>query len=634
MNTNTNPFEGPDMDLFGLPDEETLTKLANVYFAALPQSGNIANYDTHQGSSLPANSGSGSPASVDHPSTGDRGIPPSVAGSGISPSAPQYHQGNVDDIANPPTSLPDPHFAGKGQIPPSVAGSGISPSRMPQTGSGASPSDRIPPSGIPAAGEGNPYSFHHLPFGSVQPFEAELNQLLQTIPGYLPGPQLPGMPDAGMGDYSYYFLPGRETWTAAKGVPGMSAPPFDVNRYKSDFPILRERVNGRPLIWLDNAATTQKPRHVIERLSYFYEHENSNIHRAAHELAARATDAYESARKKVQRFLNARSANEIVFVRGSTEAINLVAKSWGEQNLKAGDEIIISHLEHHANIVPWQQLAARNGASLKVIPVDDDGQILLDEYSKLLGPRTRLVSITQVSNALGTITPVKAIVDMAHQAGARVLVDGAQAVSHMRADVQLLDCDWYVFSGHKVFGPTGIGVLYGKEDLLNQTEPWQGGGNMISDVTFEHTRYQQAPSRFEAGTGNIADAVGLGAAIDYVNMIGIENIGHYEHYLLQYATRLLRDIPGLRLIGTAPEKAGVLSFVLEGYRTEDVGSALNQEGIAVRSGHHCAQPILRRFGVESTVRPSLALYNTCADIDVLVSVLHRLRSDRGRRSVS
>lgn len=629
MNTNINSFDLPDIDPFGLPDEETLQKLANIYFNALPGQPVPAHFPPATGTDDIAPQ----TENVTNQSlTGDRRIPSSVAGSGVSPSAPQYQQGNVDDIKNPPTSLPDPHFAGKGQIPPSVAGSGISPSRMTQSGSANPPSGNyqgVSPSGIPAASEGNSHSFHHLPFGSVQPFEAELNLLLQTIPVYMPGPQLPGIPDAGMGNYSNYFLPGRETLPSAKGVPGMSAPPFDVNRYKSDFPILRERVNGRPLIWLDNAATTQKPRHVIERLGYFYEHENSNIHRAAHELAARATDAYESARKKVQRFLNARSPNEIVFVRGTTEAINAVAKSWGEQNLKTGDEIIISHLEHHANIVPWQQLASRNGASLKVIPVDDDGQIILEEYGKLLGPRTRIVSITQVSNALGTITPVKVIVDMAHQAGARVLVDGAQAVSHMRADVQLLDCDWYVFSGHKVFGPTGIGVLYGKEDQLNQTEPWQGGGNMISDVTFEHTQYQQAPSRFEAGTGNIADAVGLGAAIDYVNMIGIENIGHYEHYLLQYATRLLRDVPGLRLIGTAPEKAGVLSFVLEGYRTEDVGSALNQEGIAVRSGHHCAQPILRRFGVESTVRPSLALYNTCADIDVLVSVLHKLRSDRG-----
>jgi cysteine desulfurase / selenocysteine lyase len=602
MNTNT--------DLFELPDEGALEKLANAYFTALP--------------------GAGSPTLPDPQFAGKGHIPPSVAGRGVSPSAQEYHQGDVDDLSNPPTSLPDPHFAGKGVVPSSVAGSGISPSEN----SGAASAS---PPGFPAAGAG---TFHHLPFGSAQPFEAELNTVLQSISSYIPGPQLPDITDPGAGASAFYFLPGTEALQLTKGIPGLSpasahsfasAPSFDVNRFKADFPILRERVNGRPLVWLDNAATTQKPIQVIERLSYFYEHENSNIHRAAHELAARATDAYESARKKVQHFLHASSENEIVFVRGSTEAINLVAKSWGEQNLRAGDEMIISHLEHHANIVPWQQLAEKKGAKLLVIPVDDDGQILLDEYAKLLGPKTRLVSITQVSNALGTITPVKAVIDMAHQAGAKVLVDGAQAVSHMRADVQYLDCDWYVFSGHKVFGPTGIGVLYGKEDLLNETPPWQGGGNMIRDVTFEHTTYHNAPTRFEAGTGNIADAVALGAALDYVNKIGIELIGQYEHYLLSYATRLLQHIPGLRLIGTAPEKAGVISLVLEGYRTEDVGSALNQEGIAVRSGHHCAQPILRRFGVESTVRPSLALYNTCADIDALVDVLNRL--SRGRKRV-
>jgi len=607
MNTNTDPIE--------IPDESVLQRLANEYFNA-----NV------------------------------RPSQPSVAGSGVSPSAAQHHQGNVDDLSNPPTSLPDPHFAGTGNVPPSEAGSGISPSWTTESSSGGTSSN--------ARGQ-------EALSGIAVPFEVELQAMLQGISSYIPGPQLPSFaepgaiattypgagafPGAGGGAFpstgaspeaaasTFYFLPGTEALQLTKGVPGasvrsmpatMTGPSFDVNRFRSDFPILRETVNGRPLIWLDNAATTQKPLQVIERLSYFYAHENSNIHRAAHELAARATDAYESARKKVQHFLNASSLNEIIFVRGSTEAINLVAKTWGEQHLKAGDEIIVSHLEHHANIVPWQQLTEKSGAKLLVIPVDDDGQVLLDEYAKLLGPRTKLVSITQVSNALGTITPVKAIVDMAHQAGAKVLVDGAQAVSHMRADVQYLDCDWYVFSGHKVFGPTGIGVLYGKEALLNETQPWQGGGNMIKDVTFEHTTYHNAPTRFEAGTGNIADAVGLGAAIDYVNKIGIDLIGQYEHYLLQYATRLLRDIPGLRLIGTAPEKAGVLSFILEGYRTEDVGSALNREGIAVRSGHHCAQPILRRFGVESTVRPSLALYNTCAEIDALVNVLNRLNRKR------
>ncbi|HWK03244.1 MAG TPA: family 2A encapsulin nanocompartment cargo protein cysteine desulfurase [Puia sp.] len=574
-------------------DEGALAQLANQFFKAMPGEA-VANLGaplSYPGETAPATAGA-----VTSPFPGAGGaIPASVAGSGISPSAVQRQESF--DLKSPPTSLPDPHFAGRGHVPSSVAGSGISPSAMRQK-------DNV--------------EDLHSPVG-----RAQLPQAPSAIP-------------------SFYFLPGQEALSLTNGLPGLStrsltdgggisgmtSPPFDVNRVRNDFPILQERVNGRPLVWLDNAATTQKPWQVISRLSHFYEHENSNIHRAAHELAARATDAYESARKKVADFLNASSVNEIVFVRGSTEAINLVAKSWGEQNLKEGDEIIISYLEHHANIVPWQQLAAKNGAKLKVIPVDDDGQVLLDEYARLLGPRTRIVSFTQVSNALGTITPAKLMVEMAHQAGAKVLVDGAQAVSHMRADVRLLDCDWYVFSGHKVFGPTGIGVLYGKEALLNETAPWQGGGNMIQDVTFEQTKYHQAPARFEAGTGNIADAVGLGAAIDYVNKIGMELIGQYEHYLLLYATKLLRDVPGLRLIGTAAEKAGVLSFVMDGYRTEEIGSALNEEGIAVRSGHHCAQPILRRFGVESTVRPSLALYNTCADIDALVRVLHRLRSGR------
>jgi cysteine desulfurase/selenocysteine lyase len=312
-------------------------------------------------------------------------------------------------------------------------------------------------------------------------------------------------------------------------------------------------------------------------------------------------------------------------VRGTTEGINLIAQSWGRRHIGPGDEIVITWLEHHANIVPWQQLCSEKGARLKVVPVDDHGQVLLDEYEKLLGSRTKLVAFSQVSNALGTVTPAKEMVEIAHRYGARVLVDGAQSVSHMQADVQYLDCDWFVFSGHKVFGPTGIGAVYGKLDLLNATPPWQGGGNMIQDVTFERTVYQPAPARFEAGTGNIADAVGLGAALDYVERIGIDNIHAYEHGLLLYATEGLRTIPGLRLIGTAPDKAGVLSFVLDGFRSEDVGEALNREGIAVRSGHHCAQPILRRFGQETTVRPSLAFYNTCAEIDVLVDTVRKIQ---------
>ena len=401
---------------------------------------------------------------------------------------------------------------------------------------------------------------------------------------------------------------------------------FDPYRVKRDFPILQQQVHGKPLVWLDNAATTQKPQSVIDRLSHFYEYENSNIHRAAHALAARSTDAYEAAREKVRRFLKAPNVKDIIFVRGTTEGINLVAQAWGRRNVKEGDEIVISWLEHHANIVPWQMLCSETGARLRVAPVDDRGQIILEEYEKLLNPRTRIVAVTQVSNALGTVTPVYEITAMAHRHGARVLIDGAQSVPHMPVDVQSIDCDFFVFSGHKVFGPTGVGVVYGKDEVLQHMPPWQGGGNMIADVTFEKTIYQAPPDRFEAGTGTIADAVGLGAALDYVESIGMEVIGRYEHDLLVYAMEKMRHVPGLTFVGTAPEKASVLSFVLRGHDAGDVGKALDREGIAVRAGHHCAQPILRRFGLEATVRPSLAFYNTCADVDALVVALMRLQS--------
>jgi len=406
--------------------------------------------------------------------------------------------------------------------------------------------------------------------------------------------------------------------------------PFDPYAVRRDFPILQQQVHGKPLIWLDNAATTQKPRSVIDRLSHYYEYENSNIHRAAHALAARATDAYEAAREKVRRFLKAPNVKDIVFVRGTTEGINLVAQAWGRRNVQQGDEIVISWLEHHANIVPWQMLCADVGARLRVAPVDDRGQIILEEYEKLLNPKTRIVAVSQVSNALGTVTPVHEITAMAHRHGARVLIDGAQSVSHMPVDVQSIDCDFFVFSGHKVFGPTGIGVVYGKDEILQHMPPWQGGGNMIADVTFERTIYQGPPERFEAGTGNIADAVGLGAALDYVESIGMEVIGRYEHELLLYATEKMQSVPGLTLIGTAAEKASVLSFVLRGRDPLDIGKALDREGVAVRAGHHCAQPILRRFGLEATVRPSLAFYNTCADVDTLVAALLRIQSGLAR----
>jgi cysteine desulfurase/selenocysteine lyase len=486
-----------------------------------------------------------------------------------------------------------------------------------------------------AAALGNP---------SASPFSMPMPEFDEALfPSSVAGvPELPPLPPmlneadaraALTSPSSFYFFEGSgldsvSSYAATPtGVGDLKLPrqQFDVGSVRRDFPILREEVNGHPLIWLDNAATTQKPQSVIDRISYFYEHENSNIHRAAHELAARATDAYEDARTKVAHFLNASSSKEIVFVRGATEAINLVAQAWGRRHINKGDEIVISWIEHHANIVPWQMLCAEKGACLRVAPVDNDGQILLDEYEKLLSPKTRLVSFTQVSNALGTVTPAHQMIQMAHRYGARVLLDGAQAVSHMPIDVQSLDCDFFVFSGHKVFAPTGIGVLYGKPEVLAETPPWQGGGNMIADVTFEKTTYNPPPGRFEAGTGNIADAVGLGAAIDYLDHIGMPNVARYEHELLVYATKEMLRVPGLRMIGTAKEKAGVLSFVLEGYRTEEVGAALNKEGIAVRSGHHCAQPSLRRFGQETTVRPSLALYNSFGDIDAMVAALFRLK---------
>jgi cysteine desulfurase/selenocysteine lyase len=434
-------------------------------------------------------------------------------------------------------------------------------------------------------------------------------------------------PESAVPASSFYFLDELKNGGFNAQAPGFASahPPFDVNTLRRDFPILKERVNGYPLAWLDNAATTQKPQVVIDRVSYFYEHENSNVHRAAHELAARATDAYEKARDTVAHFLNAPSAQDIIFVRGTTEGINLVAQSWGRQNLVAGDEIVITWLEHHANIVPWQQLSEVTGAKLRVVPVDDSGQVLLGEFQKLLNSRTKLVSFTHVSNALGTVTPAQEIIAMAHGVGARVLLDAAQSVSHLHVDVQALDCDWCVFSGHKIFGPTGIGAVYGKAEVLESMPPWQGGGNMIEDVTFEKTIYQHPPTRFEAGTGNIADAVGLGAALDYLTKIGIHNVARYEHELLVYAMEALKSIPGLRLIGTAAEKTSVLSFVLAGHSNDDVGVALNKVGIAVRTGHHCAQPILRRYGLESTVRPSLAFYNTYEEVDRLVSTVKRIQ---------
>ncbi|MGA2723591.1 MAG: cysteine desulfurase [Bryobacteraceae bacterium] len=400
---------------------------------------------------------------------------------------------------------------------------------------------------------------------------------------------------------------------------------FDVDKVREDFPVLKQRIHGKPLVYLDNAATAQKPFAVIDAIRKFYEVDCANIHRGVHELSQRSTAAYEETRSKAKRFLNARAKNELIFVRGATEGINLVAASWGRKNVKEGDEIVISALEHHSNIVPWQMLCEEKGAKLRVIPMDDRGELLLEEYEKLLGPRTRMVAVGHVSNALGTINPVRQIIEMAHRAGALALIDGAQAAPHLKIDVQALDADFYTFSGHKVYGPTGIGILYGKARLLNAMPPYQGGGDMIKSVTFEKTIYNDLPYKFEAGTPNIAGGIGLGAAFDYVTRIGLDKIAAYEHELLVYGTEALSRIPGLRLIGTAREKAAVLSFVMDGIHPHDIGTVLDRQGIAVRTGHHCAQPVMDRFGVPATARASLALYNTFAEIDALVAGLGKVK---------
>ncbi|AOI72513.1 family 2A encapsulin nanocompartment cargo protein cysteine desulfurase [Burkholderia ubonensis] len=644
----------------GLPDPATLARLASEFFATPPGqaaapelsagSGAVGGVPSALPAAAPILASVSNPAPAGSPLAGPggtgTGVPGlalpqgKVAGANLAPSAPTH----VLSLGNRAPALA-PHAAAQNGLPDSVVS--IAPAFEPRVGGAAlgvpqasALAADAAPTAAPAAGA-SPYYFTD---GALQGWQATPQDIVVPSHG-LASPEafgLPGddalrellasnrhapAPSAPQGAIPRYFIDDAQA-AEPHALAGGAHPPFDVNAIRRDFPILQERVNGKQLVWFDNAATTHKPQAVIDRLAYFYAHENSNIHRAAHALAGRATDAYEHARDTVRRFIGAASPDEIVFVRGTTEAINLIAKTWGVQNVGEGDEIVVSHLEHHANIVPWQQLAAQKGAKLRVIPVDDSGQVLLDEYRKLLNDRTKIVSVTQVSNALGTVVPVKEIVELAHRAGAKALVDGAQSISHMRVDVQALDADFFVFSGHKIYGPTGIGVVYGKRAILDDMPPWQGGGNMIADVTFERTVFQPPPNRFEAGTGNIADAVGLGAALDYVSRVGIENIARYEHDLLAYATSVLAPVPGVRLVGTARDKASVLSFVLKGYETEEVGQALNEEGIAVRSGHHCAQPILRRFGLEATVRPSLAFYNTCDEVDALVSVVRRLASRR------
>ncbi|MDZ7363416.1 MAG: cysteine desulfurase [candidate division KSB1 bacterium] len=408
------------------------------------------------------------------------------------------------------------------------------------------------------------------------------------------------------------------------GPPAYAVNGFDVERIRADFPILRQKVRGKPLVFLDSAATSQKPQVVIEAISNYYETQNANIHRGVYYLSELATNAYEGARQKIKEFINANSIKEIVFVRGATEGINLVASSYGRKNIKAGDEIVISAMEHHSNIVPWQMLCEETGAKLRVIPINDDGELILEEYQKLLNKKTKLVAIVHISNSLGTINPIKRIVDIAHDSKVPVLVDGAQAMPHTKVDVKKLDCDFFVFSSHKIFGPTGVGVLYAKEALLEKMPPYQGGGDMIKSVTFEKTLYNDLPYRFEAGTPNIAGAIGLGKALDYVAGIGYENIAAHEKELLRHATEALSTIKSLRIIGTAKEKAAVISFVIDGIHPHDVGTILDRDGIAIRTGHHCTQPVMARFKVPATSRASLAFYNTKTEVDLLVKGLHHV----------
>jgi cysteine desulfurase / selenocysteine lyase len=408
-----------------------------------------------------------------------------------------------------------------------------------------------------------------------------------------------------------------------------SARGFDVQRVRRDFPVLQEKIHGKPLVYLDNAATTQKPLAVIEAIENYYRHDNSNIHRGVHALSERATEAYEKVRMAAQKFLNAADSKEIIFVRGTTEAINLVAQTYGRKNVGSGDEVLITALEHHSNIVPWQLLCEEKGAKLRVAPINDRGELLLEDFAKLLGPKTKIVAFGHLSNALGTINPVREIVRMAHARNIPVLVDGAQAAPRMKVDVQTLDCDFYAISGHKMYGPTGIGVLYGKTHLLEAMPPYQGGGDMIASVTFEKTVYNRLPYKFEAGTPNIADTIGLGAAIDYLNELGLDGIEKHEADLLVYATAKVEGIPGVRIVGTAHEKAGVLSFVMDDIHPHDIGTILDSEGIAVRTGHHCAQPVMQRFNIPATARASFGLYNTREEVDALVAGIHRVREVMG-----
>ena len=481
-------------------------------------------------------------------------------------------------------------------------------------------------SGAHSPGAGDSYAFGEPRCGSEY---NTVGEHPRTTSGTSPLLELPRSGQSSRPEY--YFLRSPKVLDAGpqKLEPHANyigpVPSFDLDGVRRDFPALHQKVNGHPLVWLDNAATTHKPRAVIDAISQFYSRDNSNIHRAAHTLAARSTELFEAGREKVRQFLGASDVSEIVFVRGTTEAINLVAQSYGRKNIGAGDEIIVSELEHHANIVPWQILAESVGAVIRVIPINDRGELILEEFVRLLGPRTRFVSVAHVSNSLGTVNPVEQIIAQAHTHGVPVLVDGAQSTPHLPVNVTALGADFYAFSGHKIFAPTGVGALYGKAHLLEAMPPWQGGGHMIKDVRFEKTIYQSAPEKFEAGTPDIAGVVGLGAAIDYLFKIGIPTVATYEHALLEYATAALKEIPGLRLIGTAANKASVLSFVIPGTPNDTIARHLDKNGIAVRAGHHCAMPAIRHFGLETSVRASLAFYNTREEVDIFIRALKLLK---------
>jgi cysteine desulfurase/selenocysteine lyase len=584
--------------------------------------------------------------SVPKSEVGARAVPAEALHSAPMPHAAPSHSGPVPHYAPPvPPQRPEMQPAG-----PTLPTTPLSGSPLPNYSSlrpsvpaasfpnpaASSSLPAAPPASAAGIGGGAPVTTPDAPStgplphstGSIPPHASTSSGShdlsgLQAFVQRIRGTHSPSSVGGGRVDDEHHDL-FRRLFQNGGPVPHGSSRAFDVASIRRDFPVLHQRVHGKPLIWFDNAATTQKPQSVIDTISRYYANDNSNIHRAAHTLAARSTDAYEQARQKVQMFLGASSAKEIIFVRGTTEGINLIAQTYGKKFFRPGDEIVLSTLEHHANIVPWQMVAKETGAVIRVVPVNDRGEIMLEEYQALLGPRTKFVALTQASNGLGTVLPVQEMTQMAKRYNARVLIDGAQSVAHMPVNLQTLGADFFVFSGHKVFGPTGIGAVFAKEELQEIMPPWQGGGNMIKNVTFEETTYNEHPAKFEAGTPNIADAVGLGAALDYVSQLGLPNIARYEHELTEYGTQRLSSIPGLRLIGTAREKVGVLSFVLPERRTEEIGRLLDQEGIAVRSGHHCAQPSLRRMGVETTVRPSLSIYNTKDEIDCLADAVKRI----------